>query len=200
GRDRAPPRRGGGARGGAPPPRRRGAGAAAPPRLSSADALSYREARVMTSVEPRAEGVPAAPPRPAAPPERDTRYTARKEDLRVIGRPLRKVDAYAKVTGLTRFADDLVLPRMLFMKLLRSTKAHARIVRIDVSKARALPGVHAVITGESMPTPFAILPVSQDEHALAHGKVRMISDPVAAVAAVDEVTAAHACRLIEVEY
>src|SRR5690606_40991553 len=185
---RKPPRLGPGGRPPArvPLPPVPAAGGAGQARLSSADALSYREARVMTSVEPRAEGVPAAPPRPAAPPERDTRYTARKEDLRVIGRPLRKVDAYAKVTGLTRFADDLVLPRMLFMKLLRSTKAHARIVRIDVSKARALPGVRAVITGESMPTPFGILPVSQDEHALALGKVRMIGDPVAAVAAVDE--------------
>jgi 4-hydroxybenzoyl-CoA reductase alpha subunit len=139
-----------------------------------------------------------APARPESP--RDTKFTARKEDLRVVGQPLRKVDAHSKVAGLTRFADDLVLPRMLFMKLLRSSKAHARITRLDTSKAKALPGVHAVITGESLPITFGILPVSQDEHALAFGKVRMIGDPVAAVAAVDEDTAWEACRLIEVDY
>jgi 4-hydroxybenzoyl-CoA reductase subunit alpha len=148
-----------------------------------------------------ANATPAAPAAPSKPVEtRDTKYRARREDLRVIGHPVRKVDANSKVSGLTRFADDLVLPRMLHMKLLRSTKAHARIVRIDTSKALQLPGVHAVLTGESMPNTFGILPVSQDEHALALGKVRMIGDPVAAVAAVDEDVAWEACRLIEVEY
>ncbi len=151
---------------------------------------------------PAAAATPSAPTKPSPPaePPRDTKFEARKEDLRVIGHPFRKVDAFNKVAGLTKFADDLVLPRMLFMKLLRSTKAHARIVRIDVSRAKALPGVHAVITGECMPNTFGILPVSQDEHALALGKVRMIGDPVAAVAAVDEDTAWEACRLIEVQY
>jgi len=157
----------------------------------------------MSAIEPRAAAsTPAAPTRPAEPAEapRDTKHRVPGDQLRVIGKPFRKVDAHGKVAGLTRFADDLVLPRMLFMKLLRSTKAHARIVRIDTTKAKALPGVHAVITGECMPTTFGILPVSQDEHALAVGKVRMVGDPVAAVAAVDEDTAWDACRLIEVEY
>jgi len=57
------------------------------------------------------------------------------------------VDATAKVTGVTRFADDLFLPRMLFAKLLRSPHPHARIVSIDTSRAAALPGVKAVLTG-----------------------------------------------------
>jgi 4-hydroxybenzoyl-CoA reductase alpha subunit len=122
------------------------------------------------------------------------------EELRVIGKPLRKVDARSKVTGLLLYADDLVLPRMLHMKLLRSTVAHARIKSIDVSAARAIPGVHAIITGADLPIPFGILPVSQDEHALCPDKVRMIGDPVAAVAAVDEATAWEACRAIAVEY
>ncbi|MDQ1591578.1 MAG: hypothetical protein QOG71_2205 [Pyrinomonadaceae bacterium] len=125
---------------------------------------------------------------------------AREKDLKVVGKPFRKVDARAKCTGQTKFADDIVLPRMLFAKLLRAHEPHARIVKIDTSKARALPGVHAVITGEDLPTSYGILPVSQDEHALCTDRVRFIGDPVAAVAAVDEDTAFEAMNLIEVEY
>jgi 4-hydroxybenzoyl-CoA reductase alpha subunit len=123
-----------------------------------------------------------------------------KRDLRVIGQPWRKVDARGKVTGRTLYADDLALPRMLHMKLLRSTRAHARIVRIDASAALALPGVIAVLTGKDLPIPFGILPVSQDEHALCVDKVRFVGDPVAAVAALDEETAWEGCRRIVVEY
>ncbi|MDX6272355.1 MAG: hypothetical protein QOD28_3578 [Acidobacteriota bacterium] len=122
------------------------------------------------------------------------------KDLKVVGRPFRKVDARQKCTGQTKFADDIVLPRMLFAKLLRAHEPHARIVKIDTSKARALPGVHAVITGEDLPMSYGILPVSQDEHALCTDRVRFIGDPVAAVAAVDEDTAFDAMNLIEVEY
>jgi 4-hydroxybenzoyl-CoA reductase alpha subunit len=122
------------------------------------------------------------------------------ERLRVIGKPWRKTDARSKVSGLLQFADDLSLPRMLHMKLRRSTAAHARILRVDTSRAAALPGVVGVLTGKDLPIPFGILPVSQDEHALCLDKVRFVGDPVAAVAAVDEDTAWEACRLIEVEY
>lgn len=120
--------------------------------------------------------------------------------MKVVGRPFRKVDARQKCTGQTKFADDIVLPRMLFAKLLRTHEPHARIVKIDTSKAAALPGVHAVITGRDLPTPYGILPVSQDEYALCNERVRFIGDPVAAVAAVDEDTAFEAMNLIEVEY
>jgi 4-hydroxybenzoyl-CoA reductase alpha subunit len=120
--------------------------------------------------------------------------------LKVVGRPFRKVDARAKCVGQTKFADDIVLPRMLFCKLLRSPDPHARITRIDTSKALALPGVVAVITGKDLPIPYGILPVSQDEHALSIDRVRFIGDPVAAVAAIDEDTAFDAMNLIEVEY
>jgi 4-hydroxybenzoyl-CoA reductase subunit alpha len=82
-----------------------------------------------------------------------------------------------------RFADDLILPRMLFCRLLRSPLPHARIVSIDASRAKALPGVHLVLTGADLPTTFGILPVSQDEHALCLDKVRFVGDPVAAVVA-----------------
>ena len=123
-----------------------------------------------------------------------------RRDLRVVGQPLPKVDAAAKVTGQTLFADDIELPRMAYAKLLRSPHPHARIRRLDVSKAAALPGVLATLVGAELPIPFGILPVSQDEHALALDKVRFVGDPVAAVAAVDEETAEAACRLVEVDY
>ncbi|MCA8949800.1 MAG: molybdopterin-dependent oxidoreductase [Planctomycetes bacterium] len=122
------------------------------------------------------------------------------KDLKVIGKPIRKVDARSKVSGLTQFADDLKLPRMLHMKLLRSTVPHAEIVSIDTSKAEALAGVKGVLTGKDMPTPFGILPVSQDEHALCVDRVRFVGDPVVAIAATEEEIAWDACRLVDVEY
>jgi 4-hydroxybenzoyl-CoA reductase alpha subunit len=122
------------------------------------------------------------------------------KNLNVVGKPFRKVDARAKCVGQTKFADDIVLPRMLYCKLLRSHLPHALIKSIDVSKALALPGVFAVVTGKDFPIPYGILPVSQDEHALSVDKVRFIGDPVAAVAAIDEDVAFDAMNLIEVEY
>ena len=124
-----------------------------------------------------------------------------KHEFTVIGRPLPKIDAWAKVVGETRYADDLVMARMAHGKLLRSIHPHALIKLIDTSRARALPGVYAVITGADLPrVKFGILPVSQDEEALCNERVRMVGDAVAAVAAQDEETAEAACRLIEVEY
>ena len=122
------------------------------------------------------------------------------KELKVVGKPFRKVDARAKCVGQTKFADDIVLPRMLACKILRSHLPHAAIKNIDVSKAMALPGVLAVITGKDLPISYGILPVSQDEHALCIDKVRFIGDPVAAVAAIDEDVAFDAMNMIEVEY
>jgi 4-hydroxybenzoyl-CoA reductase subunit alpha len=120
--------------------------------------------------------------------------------MNIIGKPRRRVDARAKVTGQTRFADDLMLPRMVHCKLLRSPVPHARIARLDVSRARAHPGVLLALTGADVPIPYGILPVSQDEHALAIDRVRFVGDPVAAIVARDELTAFEALDLIEVEY
>ncbi len=120
--------------------------------------------------------------------------------LRVVGRAQRKVDAVDKVTGQTKFADDLYLPRMLLCKILRSPHPHARILRIDTSRAEARDGVHAVLVGADLPIPFGILPVSQDEHALTPDIARFIGDPVAAVAAVSEEVATEALDDIDVEY
>jgi 4-hydroxybenzoyl-CoA reductase subunit alpha len=117
-----------------------------------------------------------------------------------IGRPRRRVDGRAKVTGQTRFADDIQLPRMLAGRLLRSPMPHARIVRIDVSHAAKRAGVHLVLTGDTFPIPYGVLPVSHDEHALCRDTVRFVGDPVAAVIAIDEATANDALADIHVEY
>jgi 4-hydroxybenzoyl-CoA reductase alpha subunit len=120
--------------------------------------------------------------------------------LTTVGRPRRRVDGRAKVTGRTAFADDLRMPRMVWCKLFRSKVPFANIKRLDVSKAEAHPGVLLVLTGDHFPIPFGILPVSQDEDPLCRGKVRFVGDPVAAVIARDEATAFEALGLIEVEY
>jgi 4-hydroxybenzoyl-CoA reductase alpha subunit len=125
---------------------------------------------------------------------------SRERPFGVLGKPLRRIDAIGKVTGETRFADDLVMPGMLHMKLVRSSVPHARIQSIDVRRALAVEGVRAVLTGELFPIPFGILPVSQDEHALCPDKVRFVGDPVAAVVATEELIAEEASRLVEVSY
>ncbi|GAC1654915.1 MAG: xanthine dehydrogenase family protein molybdopterin-binding subunit [Candidatus Dormibacteraceae bacterium] len=117
-----------------------------------------------------------------------------------IGKPFPKVDAAAKVRGLAVYADDLNLPRMLHCRILRAQRPHARILSVDTSAARRMPGVVAVLTGRDLPIRFGILPVTQDEAALEGDKVRYVGDPVAAVAAIDEETAAAACDAIRVEY
>jgi 4-hydroxybenzoyl-CoA reductase subunit alpha len=120
--------------------------------------------------------------------------------MKVLGKPRRRVDGRAKVTGQTRFADDIVLPRMLHMKLLRSAHPHALIEEMDTERAKRHPGVHLVLTGKDFPVTFGILPVSQDEYPLAPEHVRYVGDPVAAVIAKDEQTATEALDLIEVKY
>jgi 4-hydroxybenzoyl-CoA reductase subunit alpha len=117
-----------------------------------------------------------------------------------IGVRRRKIDGADKATGRTKYADDYSFPGMLHAKLKRSTRAHARIVRIDVEKAKAIPGVHAIITGQDLPTKFGIIPWTKDETALAVGDVKYVGDAVAAVCAVDEETANAAVKAIVVEY
>src|SRR5512141_800730 len=121
-------------------------------------------------------------------------------DFNIIGKPRRRVDARAKVTGQTRFADDIVLPRMLFCKLLRSPHPHARIKKIDATRALAHPGVYLVLTGKDLPIEYGIMPVSEDEQALCLDKVRFVGDPVAAVIAREELIAFEALDMIDVDY
>ncbi len=122
------------------------------------------------------------------------------EKFEVIGKRLKKVDAAVKATGEAVYTDDIVLPGMLHGKTLRSPHAHARIRRIDTSRAERLEGVCGVVTGAEMPVKFGVIPWTPDETALAVDKVRFVGDPVAAVAAVDEETAIAALELIDVEY
>jgi 4-hydroxybenzoyl-CoA reductase subunit alpha len=126
--------------------------------------------------------------------------SADKKRFDVIGKRRRRVDGRGKVIGQLRFADDLVLPRMLHAKLLRSPHPHAVVEAVDASRAQAHPGVHLVLSGADFPIPYGIMPVSQDEHALARERVRYVGDPVAAVIAKDEQTAGEALELIQVTY
>ena len=118
---------------------------------------------------------------------------------RLLGRRIPYVEGPLKVTGRSEYTDDIQRPGMLVGRLLRSPWPHARIRSVDVRAARALPGVHAVLTGERYPTPFGVLPITHDETALAVGKVRYIGDIVAAVAAQDEPTAEAALAQVKVE-
>ncbi len=128
------------------------------------------------------------------------KYQQKERTYSVIGQPRPKVDAYSKVTGRALYADDMMLPRMVYGRLLRSPHPHARILSIDTRRALELPGVLAVLIGEDLPRTFGILPSSQDEYALALEKVRYVGDPVAAVAALDPDTLDEALKLIHVEY
>ncbi len=125
-------------------------------------------------------------------------------DFSVIGKRIPRVDAWEKATGEARYTDDFSLPGMLHGRLLRSPVPHARIVSIDTSRAKALPGVAAVITGSDFPQVkygnWRLVPSTQDETALALDRVRFVGDEVAAVAAVDRDTAEEALALIRVEY
>ncbi|HXE75163.1 MAG TPA: 4-hydroxybenzoyl-CoA reductase subunit alpha [Candidatus Xenobia bacterium] len=121
-------------------------------------------------------------------------------EFSVIGKRLPMVDAPEKVTGAGLYTDDLALPGMLVGKILHSPHPHARIRRIDTSKAEALPGVRAVVTGREFPNKYGILPIGHDETAFAVDKVRYIGDNVAGVAAESEEAARQALALIEVDY
>ncbi|MCL4744805.1 MAG: molybdopterin-dependent oxidoreductase [Burkholderiaceae bacterium] len=118
----------------------------------------------------------------------------------VVGKPRRRVDGRSKSTGQTQFADDIVRPRMLHAKMLRSHLPHAKVVSVDATRARAYPGVHLVLTGADFPVSYGLLPVTQDEYPLAPQRVRYVGDPVAAVIARDEQTADEALALIDVQY
>ena len=118
--------------------------------------------------------------------------------LRYVGKPVPRGDAIDKVTGSWIYGTDFVLPGMLHAKVLRSPYPHARIVSVDVERARATTGVRAVVTGAELPYLYGS--AIRDEPFLARGKVRYAGEPVAAVAAVSEEIARAAIDLIDVEY
>jgi len=122
------------------------------------------------------------------------------ESYSTIGKKEPFIDALQKVSGSARYAGDLILPGMLAGKLLRSPHAHARILHVDASKALALRGVKAVVTGADIQgKKYGAIRSRRDETGLAL-KARYIGDPVAAVAAIDEDRALEALDLIEVDY
>src|SRR5438477_12906791 len=122
------------------------------------------------------------------------------DSFSVIGKATAMVDAAGKTTGAGKYTDDLSLPGMLIGKILHSTYPHARLKRIDASRALALEGVVTVVLGQDAPNKYGILPVGHDETALAVDKVRYVGDNVACVVATSESIAEQALELIEVEY
>ena len=132
------------------------------------------------------------------------------DELKVVGKRLPRVDAGERVTGRALYPADLVRPGLIHGRLKRSPHAHARIVRIDTSRAAAVKGVLAVVTAADFPEikPGTIIPFGETgadlwvsaEIVMARHKVNWIGHPVAAVAATDVHVAAAAIELIEVEY
>jgi len=130
--------------------------------------------------------------------------------LNVVGKSVQRLDAIAKVTGKALYSEDFFERGMLVGKVLRSPHAHARVTRIDVSKAKALPGVEAVILPKDLPSikfataghPWSLDVAHQDvaDRLILTEKARFVGDAIAAVVAVDLLTAERALHLIEVEY
>ncbi|HYE80664.1 MAG TPA: xanthine dehydrogenase molybdenum-binding subunit XdhA [Clostridia bacterium] len=128
----------------------------------------------------------------------------------VVGKRETRKDAVAKVTGKAKYADDFFERDMLVGKVLRSPYAHAVIKSIDVSKAKAMPGVEAVITHKDLPGvryataghPWSLDPHHRDvaDRTILTDKARYVGEAVAAVVACDALTAEKALKLIEVEY
>ncbi|MCW8823884.1 MAG: molybdopterin-dependent oxidoreductase [Ignavibacteriaceae bacterium] len=122
-------------------------------------------------------------------------------NLSVVGKRLPKIDAPDKATGRAIYTDDIVLPNMIYGKLLLSPLPHAKIKSIKTEKAKALPGVKVILTGADVTDlTYGTSPPRYDENVLAKDKVRYVGDVVAAVAAIDEETCYKAIKLIEVEY
>ena len=117
----------------------------------------------------------------------------------IIGQPLPRVEAAAKVSGQCQYAADVVRPGTLWGRVLRSPVPHARILKVDVEKARRLAGVKAVITAADM-NPKLVGATLKDMPLLARDRVRYVGEEIAAVAAVDRDVAEEAVGLIDVEY
>ncbi|MCH8251287.1 MAG: molybdopterin-dependent oxidoreductase [Planctomycetes bacterium] len=152
-------------------------------------------------LKPAAQEEKSVHSRGLKPTAREENPVARDPRFDNIAISIPRVDAADKVTGRAIYTADISLPNMVHGKILGSTIAHGIVKRIDTSKAEALPGVLAVITGKDVPdTMYGVSPARYDEYVLAKDKVRHYGDEVAAVAAIDEKTAERAIRLIEVEY
>src|SRR6516162_8535895 len=133
--------------------------------------------------------------------------------LNTVGHAQPRIDALERVTGKATYTNDIQLPGMLYARILRSPHAHARIRRIDVSKALALPGVKTVLTHENCQVVFGaggiaggqqyndeIKKITKQRRYVFNNPVRFVGEPVAAVAAVNRHVAEEALRLIQIDY
>jgi CO/xanthine dehydrogenase Mo-binding subunit len=120
--------------------------------------------------------------------------------LHIIGKPERRVDAWGKVTGKAKFAEDYNVAHQLWGKVLRAQHPHARILRIDISKAEKLPGVEAVLTAKDIPGSKVFGIVIKNQQILAEDRVRYLGDGIALVAAKSKEIAEEAVSLIVVEW
>jgi CO/xanthine dehydrogenase Mo-binding subunit len=116
-----------------------------------------------------------------------------------VGKSVPRLEGADKVSGKMRYAADVEIPGALWAKILRSPLPHARIVKIDTSRAAKLPGVHAIITGADIPAVMTGLRM-KDMPLLARERVRFVGEPIAAVAADSVVIAEEALNLIDVQY
>src|SRR5262245_24571906 len=119
--------------------------------------------------------------------------------FKFVGKPIPRLEGAEKVSGRTRYAADVEIPHGLWAKLLRSSLPHARILKVDTSKATKLPGVRAVITSADIPPVLTGLRM-KDMPLLARDRVRFVGEPVAAVAADSSEIAEEALNLIDIEY
>ncbi len=117
----------------------------------------------------------------------------------VVGERTPLIDGIEKVTGRARYTADLPFTNALVGRILRSPVAHGVIRAIDTSKARAIPGVRAVITGADFAAPYGVIPIAQNEWPLARDKVRYRGEPLVAVAAIDAATAEAALAAITID-
>ncbi len=151
-------------------------------------------ASVMRAIHSAAREQAGEAPLPSAIPETD------HADLKVVGQSLPSQEAVDKVTGRAKYADDYNFPGMLYARTLRAAYPHARILGMDTSKAKALPGVYAVLTHEDVPGRNRHGLVHLDWPVLCDDKVRYMGDPVAIIAAGTQDIADEALKLIEVRY
>src|SRR5207249_11877944 len=135
--------------------------------------------------------------------ERSMKRATQATETPQVGRSVPRLESWLKVTGRAEYVHNLRLPGMLYGKIFRSTVAHGRIKRIDVSAARALAGVHSVVTATEVktlvPEPY-YGPAFHDQPVLAVDKVRYVGEPVAVVLASDPHVAEEAVHLISAEY
>lgn len=118
---------------------------------------------------------------------------------RSVGQPTPLIDGIEKVTGRARYTRDLPVGETLVGRLLRSPVAHGIIRSIDTSKARAMPGVRAIVTGEDFAAPYGVIPIAQNEWPLARDKVRYRGEPLVGIAAIDDASAEAALAAISID-